>query len=308
VDDVKRGKIRDMQENKNVGSLLTIDDAQKHFKIKGVFRHHERSVIKAVDGVSLDVFFGEHLGVVGESGSGKSTLARCVMKLYPLDRGRLIWEGVDYTNYSRTRARTIYQHMQMVFQDPYSSLDPRFTVREILSEVYFLSGDHHLSKADKENTMITTLEDVGLRADHLPRYPHEFSGGERQRIAIARALMAQPRLLIFDEAVSSLDVIVQDQILRLLDQLARTRSLTYLFISHNLKVVRKISRRIAVMRGGKIVELADTEDLFCRPLHPYTQGLLRAALDYRSTEDCASFDDGAELTLVDAERNHFARV
>ncbi|MCR4336462.1 MAG: ATP-binding cassette domain-containing protein, partial [Candidatus Omnitrophica bacterium] len=229
---------------------------------------------------TLHIQEGVNLGLVGESGSGKTTLGRLLLKLYSADSGQIFLRGQDVARLSSSQFRPFRKNIQMVFQDPYSSLDPRYTIRNILKEA--LALDKKLSSLEEQKRMEQVLKDVGLGVDALSRFPHEFSGGERQRIAIARALIMHPQLLILDEAVSSLDVLVQQQIIELLKRLQDQYSLTYIFISHNLRVVRKLCQQIAVMYQGKIVEFALTEDVFNRPAHPYTQELLSAAVSYRS--------------------------
>jgi ABC-type oligopeptide transport system ATPase subunit len=289
-------------------NLLELRDVRKYFRVKGRFPGVAGKTVKAVDGVSLLVRPGEHLGVVGESGSGKSTLARCIMKLTPVDEGWLVMENEEYSGYSRRKMRPLYKKIQMVFQDPYSSLDPRCTVRDILQEAVGLVKDSCRTRESQLGLMTAMLKDVQLPGRVLERYPHEFSGGERQRIAIARALIVRPRLLILDEAVSSLDVITQGQIIELLRELERQYQLTYLFISHNLRVVKKISRRVAVMYQGKIVEIADLSGIFQEARHPYTRQLLRAALDYQPEDLNFRLDPGQKLELVDPARRHFVMV
>ncbi len=220
--------------------------------------------VQAVNGVSLSVSQGENLCIIGESGCGKSTLAKLIMGLLRGDQGRIL---VDKNS------------VQMVFQDPYSSLDPLWTVRSILKEALWRQK---FSARDVQERMQTTLEAVGLSKDMLNRFPHEFSGGERQRIAIARALLTDPKILILDEAVSSLDVLVQKQIVDLLMHIKRKFNLTYIFISHNLRIVRNFGDRIAVMYHGKIIEINSPTEIFSRPQQVYTQQLVRAAFEYRS--------------------------
>lgn len=284
--------------------LLKLQNLSHYFYKESVLFKKPRVHVKAVDGVSLDIREGEHLGLVGESGSGKSTLARLLVRLYKPESGVLIWQGKDITKFSHKQLRPIQRDIQMVFQDPYSSLDPRFTVRRILQEALSLSGEN-ISKKERWNRMVSVMASVGLGEDALMRFPHEFSGGERQRIAIARALVMKPKLLILDEAVSSLDVLVQHQILELLAQLQKEFSLTYLFITHNLKVVRRLCKRIAVMYQGRIVEVADTETLFQNPLHPYTQKLLAAAIDYKVRETVPFEEFTEKFQLIDKGKGHF---
>lgn len=252
--------------------LLEVRNLKKYFaRPKGLFQKAQEFV-KAVDDVSLQIATGENLSVVGESGCGKTTLARLIIGLYPADSGETTMDG----------GSIVRKNLQMVFQDPYSSLDPRWTVRNILEEAFTLDKENYQSASKRLSRMQELLSEVQLPADILGRYPHEFSGGERQRIAIARALMLNPKLLILDEATSSLDVLVQEQILKLLKDLQRKFSLTYFFISHNMRVVKKISHHIAVMYQGKIVEIGPAEKILKYPEHPYTRELLTAAMDYKA--------------------------
>lgn len=262
--------------------LLELKNIKKHFVIKPGLLAKPRYV-KAVNDVDLAVKQGENLALVGESGSGKTTLGRIIIKLLSADSGRIVFEGQDITGLSGRHLQRFRKNIQMVFQDPFSSLDPRFTIRRVVGEAMIF--DKTLSRSQKEDKIKDIVKAVQLPENILNRYPHEFSGGERQRIAIARALIMNPRLLILDEAVSSLDVLVQEQIIQLLKQLQARFDLTYLFISHNLKVVRKLCQRIAVMYQGKIVELALAGEILKNPLHPYTQRLLTAALEYKVPED-----------------------
>ena len=263
--------------------LIQLNDIKKYFTVrKGLF-YTAKEYIRAVDQVSLDIEEGVNLGLVGESGSGKTTLGRVLMKLYPLDGGQIIFEGQDITRLPSKETRLLRKQFQMVFQDPYSSLDPRYTIRNVLKEALILEKQFK-TYSQQEEKMKKVLSAVGLPSDTLGRFPHEFSGGERQRIAIARALMMNPKLLILDEAVSSLDVLVQQQIIDLLKDLQKSFNVTYLFITHNLRVVRKLCHKIAVMYKGKIVELAPTEEIFQNPMHPYTRGLLSAAIAYKAQE------------------------
>ena len=261
--------------------------------------------VKAVNNVSLSLDHKQNLGLVGESGCGKTTLARIIMKLYDIKAGEIIFDGTDVTKLNARKFRPMRKNIQMVFQDPYSSLDPRFTVREILKEAMNLDQTKYKSDSEKEQRMISLLKEVHMTGDLLNRYPHEFSGGERQRIAIARALILNPKLLILDEAVSSLDVLVQDQILDLLKEIQKTHDITYLFISHNLKVVKRVCHNIAVMYKGKVVEFGPCEKIFERPLHPYTEELLRAAVEYKSTPRTSEIELPEWGQLIERTKGHF---
>ncbi len=284
--------------------LLELKDIKKHFKnLRNVGQGP--SIVKAVDGVQFSVLSGENVGLVGESGSGKSTLAKIILKLADPDHGVISFEGKDVTACSKEHLKNYRKNVQMVFQDPFNSLDPRYSVRRSLLEALELNNKVYKLSKDKENRIRYMIESVGLTADILNRFPHEFSGGERQRIAIARALLPHPRLLVLDEAVSSLDVIVQKQILDLLIKLQDKFQLTYLFISHNLKVVKLICRKTAVMYKGKIVEYAPTEEIFKNPLHPYTQELLSAALSYKSLGRKTDFSVSEHMTLHERLPGHF---
>lgn len=260
-------------------TLLELRNIKKYFLIqKGGFFHRTTDYVRAVDGVSLTVNEGENLGLVGESGSGKTTLGRIILKLITPQEGQIIFNGQDLTPLSSQKIHPFRQHLQMVFQDPYSSLDPRFTIRAVLKEALTLSG---LPRDQHEKKMTELLKAVRLPADSLSRFPHEFSGGERQRIAIARALSMNPKLLILDEATSSLDVLVQEEILGLLLNLQKQFNVTYLFISHNLRVIKKICPQMAVMYKGKIIESGPIETIFHNPKEAYTKELLTAALEYK---------------------------
>ena len=285
--------------------LLELKNIKKYFPVKGGFFGSTGGTVKAVNGIDLTLHSGENISLVGESGCGKTTLARIILKLLPLDSGSIVFDGQDITNFSNQQLRETRKNMQMVFQDPHSSLDPRYTISRVMKEGLTLEKKHYRSESEKQERMRQLLQSVQLKGEILNRYPHEFSGGERQRIAIARALMLYPKLLILDEAVSSLDVIIQKQLIDLLADLQREFKLTYLFISHNLKVVRRISHKIAVMYQGKIVELAPTEEIFNNPRHPYTKELLLAAIDYKAVERKEAIIIDPNAKLVDQGDGHF---
>ena len=255
--------------------LLVVEDLKKHFPVtRGIIFQKQVGAVRAVDGVSFTVNEGETLGVVGESGCGKSTMARCIMRLLDPTGGRVVFDGRDITTLSRAQLRPIRREMMMLFQDPYASLNARKRVGFIVAEALEV---HKLgTAAEIKRRVQELLEVVGLNPEHYNRFPHEFSGGQRQRIGVARALALEPRLIVLDEPVSALDVSVQAQIINLLDDLQDDFGLTYLFVAHDLSVVRHVSDRIAVMYLGKLMEVSPAEELYTKPIHPYTVALLGA--------------------------------
>jgi oligopeptide transport system ATP-binding protein len=255
--------------------LLTAERLTKYFPIKyGMLFQREVGHVHAVDDVSFELRAGETLGLVGESGCGKSTLARCIARIQTITSGSVVFEGADISGYSRRQLRPVRRELQMIFQDPYASLNPRKRVGAIIADPLRIHKAG--SREQIRNRVVELLEVVGLSAEHANRYPHEFSGGQRQRIGVARALALNPKLVIADEPVSALDVSIRAQVINLLDDLQDEFGLTYIFIAHDLGVVRHVSDRIAVMYLGKIVEISPAEELYARPVHPYTEALLSA--------------------------------
>src|SRR5574342_1275550 len=255
--------------------LLRIKSLKKYFPIRGGLLSREVARVHAVDDVSFSLLKGETLGLVGESGCGKSTTGRCILRLIEPTAGEVWFEDKNVTTLDKRSLRQLRRDMQIIFQDPYASLNPRMTVGSIIGEALVI---HKLakSKREREERVVDPLETVGLSSDHLRRYPHEFSGGQRQRIGIARALAVSPKLIIADEPVSALDVSIQAQIINLLEDLQAKFGLTYIFIAHDLSVVADTSTRVAVMYLGKIVEIAPAKELYTNPRHPYTEALLSA--------------------------------
>ncbi len=256
-------------------TLLQVRDLTKHFEMKRGFFWGEKAKVHAVDGVSFDLFRGETLGLVGESGCGKSTTGRLILRLIEPTAGSIAFEGKDILQTGKKEMRALRQRMQIIFQDPYSSLNPRMTVEQIVGEGIVI---HKLcqTRAERRERVADLLQKVGLSPEQMNRYPHEFSGGQRQRVGIARALAVNPKLIIADEPISALDVSIQAQVINLLEDLQEQFNLTYLFIAPDLRVVEHISDRVAVMYLGQIAELADSSELYANPMHPYTQALLSA--------------------------------
>ncbi|TFB18894.1 ATP-binding cassette domain-containing protein [Filobacillus milosensis] len=257
-----------MSNNKE--KLLEIKNLKKHFNVG------RKATLKAVDGINFDIYKGETFGLVGESGCGKSTAGRTVLRLYEATDGEVVFNGQNvHSKKSGKDTKELSRKMQMIFQDPYASLNPRMTVKDIIAEGIDIHGLAK-NKKEREETVIELLETVGLNKEHANRYPHEFSGGQRQRIGIARALALDPDFIVADEPISALDVSIQAQVVNLMKRLQKERDLTYLFIAHDLAMVKHISDRVGVMYLGRMMELASSDDLYKNPLHPYTRALLSA--------------------------------
>jgi oligopeptide transport system ATP-binding protein len=257
------------EQNGNERAILEVKDLKKHFRVgRGVY-------LKAVDGVTLEIQKGETFGLVGESGCGKTTVGRVLVRLYEPSEGEVLFAGEDVHGTGGDEGKLLNRKMQMIFQDPQASLNPRMVVGDIIAEGIDI---HHLASSSQErlDRVHELLETVGLNKEHANRFPHEFSGGQRQRIGVARALAVEPEFIVADEPVSALDVSIQAQVINLMKQLQRDHDLTYLFISHDLSVVKYISDRVGVMYLGQLVELADSDELYANPLHPYTRALLSA--------------------------------
>ncbi len=254
--------------------LIKADQLKMHFPIHGGVFYRQIATVYAVDGVSFSIEPAKTLGLVGESGCGKSTIGRTLIGLYQATDGQVVFQDQDIAQLPRKTLKVLRADVQMIFQDPYESLNPRHTVGEILAEPFIIH--RQMSAAQRNEQVLTLLDRVGMPADAVHKYPHEFSGGQRQRIGIARAVALHPKLIICDEPVSALDVSIQSQILNLLLELQQEMGMAYLFIAHDLAVVKHVSDQIAVMYLGRIVEIADSEDIYQHPLHPYTQALLSA--------------------------------
>ncbi len=269
-------QISSMQTDPTVDKrvLLDVQNLIKYFPVRGGILQRVKGWVKAVDDVSFHIYEGETLGLVGESGCGKTTVGRTVLRLIPATSGNVIFDGQDLFGMNASQLKRMRREMQIIFQDPYSSLDPRMPVGESISEGLRIHTDKKAQ--ERYDVVVDMLSRVGMRADHARRYPHEFSGGQRQRIGIARALALQPKFIVCDEPVSALDVSIQAQVLTILKELQQDFNLTYLFIAHNLSVVEHFSDRVGVMYLGKMVELSTREDLYRDPLHPYTQALMSA--------------------------------
>ncbi|MFC3419529.1 ABC transporter ATP-binding protein [Salinicoccus hispanicus] len=290
-------------------AILEVKNLAKHFGSKN-------NPLKAVNDISFHVMPGETLGLVGESGCGKSTTGRTIIKLYEKTGGEVIFDGKHTDQLTRKEQKTFNQNLQMIFQDPYASLNPRMTVFEILSEGYDIHGLHK-DKKERRQKINELLESVGLNREHANRYPHEFSGGQRQRIGIARALSFDPKLIIADEPISALDVSIQAQVVNMMKEIQEERGLAYLFIAHDLSMVKYISDRIAVMYMGQLLEIGDAADVYENPIHPYTKSLLSAVpqpdprteknrrrVDYDAAQH--DYAEGEEIILRDFGNNHQA--
>ncbi|MCF0147653.1 MAG: ABC transporter ATP-binding protein [Clostridium sp.] len=254
--------------------LIEVNNLKKYFPVKNEFLGGEKKYVKAVDGVSFNIKKGETFGLVGESGCGKSTLGRSITRLYDTTEGDVIFEGTNIAKLSKKEMKNFYSKIQTIFQDPYSSLNPNMTVRELVNEPLALHTK--LNKDERNNKIKELLEMVGLSESDMDKFPYEFSGGQRQRIGIARAISTEPDFILCDEPISALDVSIQAQVVNMLEDLQQKFKLTYLFVAHDLSMVKHISDRIGVMYLGKMVEISDSNELYKKPLHPYTQGLLSA--------------------------------
>ena len=263
-----------MSEENKKEPILRVEDLKVHFNAGGgLFK--KKKIVKAVDGVSFEIMEGETFGLVGESGCGKSTTGRAIVKIYNPTEGKIYYKGEDITSIKGDDLKEFRRNVQMIFQDPYASLNPRMTVGESIREPRDIHKIYK-TKEERENRVRELLEVVGLKPDHIRRYPHEFSGGQRQRIGIARTLALNPKFIVCDEPISALDVSIQAQVINLLEHIQKEMGIAYLFIAHDLSMVKHISDRIGVMYLGHLVEVGDSDDVYHRPLHPYTQALLSA--------------------------------
>ncbi|WP_294362676.1 ATP-binding cassette domain-containing protein [uncultured Clostridium sp.] len=254
--------------------LIEVKNLKKYFPVKNEFLGGEKKFVKAVDGVSFNIRKGETFGLVGESGCGKSTLGRSITRLYDITEGDILFEGTNIAKLSKKEMNSFYRKIQTIFQDPYSSLNPNMTVRELVNEPLALHTK--LSKDERNKKIKKLLEMVGLSESDMDKFPYEFSGGQRQRIGVARAISTEPDFILCDEPISALDVSIQAQVVNMLEDLQKELKLTYLFVAHDLSMVKHISDRIGVMYLGKIVEISDSNELYKNPLHPYTKALLSA--------------------------------
>ncbi|WP_294186754.1 ABC transporter ATP-binding protein [uncultured Clostridium sp.] len=254
--------------------LIEVKNLKKYFPVKNEFLGEEKKFVKAVDGVSFNIRKGETFGLVGESGCGKSTLGRSITRLYDITEGDILFEGTNIAKLSKKEMKSFYRKIQTIFQDPYSSLNPNMTVRELVNEPLALHTK--LSKDERNKKIKKLLEMVGLSESDMDKFPYEFSGGQRQRIGVARAISTEPDFILCDEPISALDVSIQAQVVNMLEDLQKELKLTYLFVAHDLSMVKHISDRIGVMYLGKIVEISDSNELYKNPLHPYTKALLSA--------------------------------
>ncbi|MCK1334605.1 ATP-binding cassette domain-containing protein [Bradyrhizobium sp. 38] len=255
--------------------ILDVQELKVHFPVYGGFLQREVGTVKAVDGVSFQLHEGETLGLVGESGCGKSTTGLAILRMLPITSGKIVFEGVDITEHDPRQMRPVRRRVQMVYQDPFGSLDPRMTIGDIIGEPLEIHKLHG-NKAERRARVMDLLKTVGLRQDMIDRYPHQFSGGQRQRVSIARALAVEPRLLLCDEPVSALDVSIQAQVVNLFQELQEELGISTIFVAHDLAVVRHVSHRLAVMYLGTIVEISTCDELYAHPKHPYTQALMAA--------------------------------
>lgn len=262
------------EERQTMSTLVKVENVSKEFTVKRNFLSLTKERVRAVDMVSFTIEKGETFGLVGESGCGKSTLGRVVIRMYEPSSGKIFYDGKDISSLKGKELKRIHRRMQIIFQDPYSSLDPHMTVREIMSEN--ISAYEDIPEKEKEERIVTLLEKVGMAASDMYKYPNEFSGGQRQRIGIARALAVNPEFILCDEPISALDVSIQAQVVNLLSDLQEEFGLTYLFIAHDLNMVRHISDKIGVMYLGKMVEIGNSDDVYFEPKHPYTRALLKA--------------------------------